>query len=94
MTKADLANEVYQKVGISRVEASDIVELLLETLKATLAEGETVKIAGFGTFLVRKKGARKGRNIKTGEVILIAPRKVVTFRPSLQFKSMVDNPPL
>jgi integration host factor subunit alpha len=91
MTKADLANEVYQKVGISRVEASDMVELLLETLKATLAEGETVKIAGFGTFLVRKKGARKGRNIKTGEEIPIAPKKVVTFRPSLQFKAMVEN---
>jgi integration host factor subunit alpha len=94
MTKADLANEVYQNVGISKVEAFDMVELLLNTLKMTLAEGEAIKIAGFGTFLVRKKGARKGRNIKTGEEIPIAPRKVVTFRLSLQFKAMVENSPL
>jgi integration host factor subunit alpha len=91
MTKADIANEVYEKIGLSKKEAADIVELVIETLKSSLSEGQTVKIAGFGTFIVRKKGARKGRNLKTGEEIPISPRKVVTFRPSLQFKAMVEK---
>ena len=62
--------------------------------KEDFADGKTVKIAGFGTFIVRKKGARKGRNLKTGEEIPIAPRKVVTFKASNQFKAMVEKPPL
>ena len=91
MTKADLTNEVNKESGLPKKEASDVVELILDTLKKNLAEGETVKIAGFGTFLVRKKEARKGRNLKTGEEIPIEARKVVTFKPSEQFKSMVEN---
>ena len=94
MTKLDLANEVHKENGLSKKESSDVVELILDTLKKNLAEGETVKIAGFGTFFVRKKGARKARNLQTGEEILMASRKVVTFKPSHQFKSMVENPPL
>jgi integration host factor subunit alpha len=93
MTKSDLASEVNKESGLPKKETSDVVELILDTLKKTLAEGETIKIAGFGTFLVRKKGARKGRNLKTGEEIFIAPRKVVTFKPSNQFKAMVESPP-
>jgi len=93
MTKADLANEVHKENGLSKKESSDVVELILDTMKKTLAEGETVKIAGFGTFLVRKKGARKGRNLQTGEEIPIEARKVVTFKPSHQFKSMVESLP-
>ena len=69
-----------------------MVELLIDTLKENLADGKTLKIHGFGTFLVRKKGARIGRNLKTGEEIPIAPRKVVTFKPSQQLKAMVENP--
>jgi integration host factor subunit alpha len=91
MTKADIAQEIHERNGLSRAEAADMVELVIGTIKAHLAEGETVKIAGFGTFLVRKKRERKGRNLKTGEEIPIAPRKVVTFRPSLQFKVMVEK---
>jgi len=93
MTKADIAKELYERnhKWLSRNEASDMVELLIKTLKENLAEGKTVKIAGFGTFMVRKKGERKGRNIKTGEEIPIAPRRVVTFRASLQLKAMVDK---
>jgi integration host factor subunit alpha len=90
MRKSDIANDVYEKVGISKKEASDIVENILNTIKSVLQQGETVKIAGFGNFVVRKKRARKGRNPKTGEEIGITPRKVVTFRPSQVFKKYVN----
>ena len=93
MTKSDIAKEVYEKTGLLRNDAVHMVELVLETLKTALSEGQTVKIAGFGTFIVRKKEARKGRNLKTGEEIPIAPRKVVTFKASSQFKAMVEKPP-
>lgn len=91
MKKVDIANELYEKIGISKKEALDIVELVLDTLKASLKEGETVKIAGFGNFVVRSKRERKGRNPKTGEEIGISPRKVVTFRPSHIFKQHVNG---
>ncbi|HEY3346380.1 MAG TPA: integration host factor subunit alpha [Nitrospirota bacterium] len=91
MTKADIVSEVYEKVGLSKKEATDIVETVLETVKETLKAGETVKIAGFGNFVVRDKGSRKGRNPKTGENIEITPRKVVTFKPSMIFKDFVDK---
>lgn len=93
MTKAELAKELYERhyKWLSRKEAFDMVELVYDTLKVALAEGETVKIPGFGTFIVRKKGMRKGRNIKTGEEIPIEPRKVVTFKPSLKFKAMLEK---
>lgn len=91
MTKADLTKELHDKNGLSRAESVHMVELIIETIKANLAEGKTVKIAGFGTFTVRKKGERKGRIIKTGEEITITPRKVVTFRASNQFKNMVEK---
>jgi len=89
--KADIANELYEKIGISKKEAQDIVELVLSTLKESLKNGETVKIAGFGNFIVRSKRERKGRNPKTGEEIGISPRKVVTFRPSHLFKEYVNG---
>ena len=91
MTKADIVTEVYEKVGLSKKEAAEIVEMVLETIKNTLKEGETVKLAGFGNFVVRQKGPRKGRNPKTGEEIEITPRKVVTFKPSMVFKGFVDQ---
>jgi integration host factor subunit alpha len=90
MRKSDIANDVYEKVGISKKEAADIVEIILNTIKSVLQQGETVKIAGFGNFVVRTKRARKGRNPKTGEEIGITPRKVVTFRPSQVFKKYVN----
>jgi integration host factor subunit alpha len=68
-----------------------VTQLLIDTLKENIADGKSVKIASFGTFIVRKKGARKGRNLKTGEEIPIAPRKVVTFKPSQQLKTVVDK---
>ena len=68
-----------------------MVDLLITTLKENIADGKTVKIAGFGTFIVRKKGERKARNLKTSEEIILPPRKVVTFKASQQLKAMVEN---
>lgn len=92
MRKTDLANEVFEKTGISKKEASDIVELILNTMKDILQAGETVKIAGFGNFVVRSKRSRKGRNPKTGQEIEISPRRVITFRPSQVFRKFVNTP--
>ncbi len=94
MTKADMAQVIHERNGLSRAESAEMVELVIETLKANLAEGKTVKVAGFGTFIVRKKGERKGRNLKTGEEIAISPRRVVTFKASQQLKAMVENQPI
>ena len=91
MTKADLADRLYEKVGLPKKEATAMVETLFESMKNILAEGESLKITGFGTFLVRKKSSRKGRNPKTGEELEIEQRRVVTFKPSLQFKALVEK---
>lgn len=91
MTKADLVQEVYEKVGLSKGEAVNIIETILLTIKETLANGEAIKISGFGTFLVRVRGPRKGRHLRTGQEIRIAPRRVVTFKPSLKFKDMIER---
>ena len=85
MRKADIANEICEKVGVSKTEAMDLVEYVLESIKSVLKQGEPVKIAGFGNFMVRSKGERKGRNPRTGEEIAITPRRVVTFRASQIF---------
>ena len=90
MRKADIANEIYEQIGLSKKEAAEIVEIILATIKGVLQKGETVKIAGFGNFVVRSKRSRKGRNPKTGEEIGITPRRVVTFRPSQVFKKFVN----
>ncbi len=91
MTKADLADRVYEKVGLSRKEAVDMIETLFSSMKGILSEGESIKITGFGTFLVRKKTSRRGRNPKTGEDMEITARKVITFKPSLEFKAVVEK---
>ncbi len=75
---------------MSKKEAADFLETVLNVIKGVLKKGETVKIAGFGNFVVRQKNERKGRNPKTGEGIAIAPRRVVTFRPSKVFKKFVN----
>lgn len=89
MTKADIVSLVFEKIGLPKQEAEEMVELILDTIKQTLKEGETVKLSGFGNFIVRKKNARKGRNPKTGQEIEITSRKVVSFRPSMIFKEHV-----
>jgi integration host factor subunit alpha len=91
MRKADIANEIYEKVGVSKKEAADIVEFVLNLMKSVLHKGESIKIAGFGNFVVRSKGPRKGRNPRTGQEIGITPRRVVTFRPSQVFKKYVNS---
>ena len=91
MRKADIAGEVSEKVGISKRDAEEIVELVLDTIKAGLKNGDHVKIARFGNFMVRNKRPRKGRNPRTGEEIGITPRRVVTFRASQVFKGYVNR---
>ncbi len=91
MTKADLADKVYEKVGLARKEAVEMIETLFSSMKSILSEGESIKITGFGTFLVRKKSSRRGRNPKTGEEMEITARKVITFKPSLEFKAVVQK---
>jgi integration host factor subunit alpha len=93
MTKADIVEEVYSRVGFSKKESSEVVETVLETIKNTLEKGSMVKIAGFGNFVIRSKGPRKGRNPKTGQEIEITPRKVVTFKPSQVLKEHILNYP-
>jgi integration host factor subunit alpha len=83
--------EVKEKEGLSLPEASDAVELVIAMLRKTLADGEIVKLSGFGTFLVKKRAERKGRNLTTGEVIPVDARWVVKFKRSVQYKELVNN---
>ncbi|HVM37173.1 MAG TPA: integration host factor subunit alpha [Sphingomicrobium sp.] len=82
LTRADLADTVHTKLGLSRAESASVVERVLFHMCAALAEGKNVKISGFGTFILRDKGERIGRNPKTGVEVPIAPRRVMTFRAS------------
>ncbi len=91
MTKADLVDRIFEKIGLSKKEALEIIEILFDTMKQTFVEGESVKISGFGTFNVRQKMARRGRNPKTGDDLEITPRKVVTFKASNQLKSGIEK---
>jgi len=91
MIKADIARAVQEKASLTVKEATDAVELVIATLKETMAEGETVKFSGFGTFLVKKRGERKGRDLKTGEEIPVKARWAVTFKASEQVKVMVND---
>jgi integration host factor subunit alpha len=91
VTRADLSEAVYQEVGLSRNESADLVESVLSEIADTLTRGETVKISSFGSFSVRQKGQRIGRNPKTGEEVPILPRKVLVFRASNVLKSMINN---
>lgn len=90
MTKADLVEAIYQKIGFSKKEASDLVEMLFDAIKGTLSRGEKIKVSGFGNFLVREKRSRTGRNPQTGEAIEISARRVLTFRPSQVLRSEVN----
>ena len=91
MTKADIVEKVYQKIGFSNKESSELVELVFETIKNVLESGEKVKISGFGNFLVREKHERIGRNPQTGDQIKISARRVLTFRPSQVLKAMLNG---
>ena len=91
VTKADIVERVYMKIGFSKKEASELVELVFDTLKNVLHSGEKVKISGFGNFVVRGKNERVGRNPQTGEQIKISARRVLTFRPSQVLKAMLNG---
>ncbi len=82
LTRADLADALHRQIGLSRAESLDLVEGILSHMGDALARGENVKITGFGTFILRQKGERVGRNPKTGVEVPIAPRRVLTFRAS------------
>lgn len=89
LTRMDLSEAVFREVGLSRNESSELVERVLQMMSDALVEGEQVKISSFGTFSVRSKTARVGRNPKTGEEVPISPRRVLTFRPSHLMKDRV-----
>jgi integration host factor subunit alpha len=91
MTKRDLVHKIHANTGLTKDEAFAYLETILETIKKTLETAETVKISGFGSFAVRKKKSRKGRNPLTGEPITITARKVLTFKPSTLLRKAVNN---
>ncbi|HJQ57971.1 MAG TPA: integration host factor subunit alpha [Vineibacter sp.] len=91
ITRADLSEAVFQEVGLSRNESADLVEVILAEIAGALSRGETVKISSFGSFTVRDKGQRIGRNPKTGQEVPILPRRVLVFRASNVLKSRINN---
>lgn len=90
LTRMDLSEAVFHEVGLSRNESAELVESVLQHMSDALVSGESVKISSFGTFSVRTKSARVGRNPKTGDEVPIEPRRVLTFRPSHLMKERVD----
>lgn len=91
VTRAELSEAVYQEVGLSRNDSAKIVESVLDEIAGTLVQGETVKLSSFGTFSVREKAQRIGRNPKTGDEVPILPRRVLVFRPSHVLKDRVNG---
>lgn len=91
VTRAQLAEAVYQEVGLSRSESADLVDAILEEIAEALLVNGTVKISSFGTFAVREKGERIGRNPKTGEEVPILPRRVLVFRASQVLKDRINQ---
>ena len=89
LTRADLAETVNRKMGLSRAESLDLVEQILATMCTAMADGENVKISGFGSFILRDKRERVGRNPKTGVEVPITPRRVMTFRASQKLKDRI-----
>ncbi len=90
LTKADLADRLFEEVGLNKREAKEFVDAYFEIIRAALENGENVKLSGFGNFQLRDKNERPGRNPKTGEEIPISARRVVTFRPGQKLRSRVE----
>ncbi|MCS6927766.1 MAG: integration host factor subunit alpha [Candidatus Binatia bacterium] len=90
MTKADIVERIYEKVGFSKKEATDVVESIFEIIKGRLEQSEKVKISGFGNFVINAKRPRKGRNPQTGEEITISGRRVLSFKPSPVLKKAIN----
>ncbi|HAD29918.1 MAG TPA: integration host factor subunit alpha [Rhodobacteraceae bacterium] len=91
LTRMDLSEAVFREVGLSRNESADLVESVLDNISSALVKGENVKVSSFGTFSIRDKTERIGRNPKTGEEVPILPRRVLTFRPSHLMKERVSS---
>ena len=91
LTRADLSEAVHRQIGLSRSESADLVKSMLDMMAENLVQGETVKLSSFGTFMVRAKNGRVGRNPKTGEEVPITPRRVLVFRPSQVMKNVING---
>jgi integration host factor subunit alpha len=91
MTKADIISRIYEKIGFSKKDATDVVEATFDIIKVCLEKGEKVKISGFGNFVVNTKRPRKGRNPQTGDEIIIVGRKVLTFKASQILKKSLNS---
>ncbi|MCX7347593.1 MAG: integration host factor subunit alpha [Alphaproteobacteria bacterium] len=91
LTRADLSEAVHRQIGLSRSESADLVKSVLDLVSDTLVAGKTVKLSSFGTFMVRQKNGRIGRNPKTGEEVPITPRRVLVFRPSQVMKNVING---
>ena len=92
LTRAQLTEAVYEEVGLSRNESAELVESVLKEMSQALIRGEPVKISSFGSFTIRSKSERVGRNPKTGEEVPISPRRVIIFKPSHVLKSRINSP--
>jgi integration host factor subunit alpha len=90
LTKADIANRLFEEVGLNKREAKEFVDAYFEAIRCALEGGENVKLSGFGNFQLREKNQRPGRNPKTGEEIPISARRVVTFRPGQKLRARVE----
>ena len=91
VTRADLAEAVYRRVGLSRHESAELVESVLREISDTIARGENIKLSSFGSFIVRSKGERVGRNPKTGVEVPITPRRVMMFKPSNILRARINH---
>ncbi len=93
LTRADLSEAVYHEIGLSRSESAQLVEQVLDTMSEAIVSGQNVKVSSFGSFIIRKKGGRIGRNPKTGQEVPIEPRRVLTFRPSQILRDRINAGP-
>ena len=91
MTKADIVEKIYEKVGFSKKESAELVETVFDIIKSTLENNDKIKIAGFGNFVVKSKADRRGRNPQTGEEITITARRILTFKPSQVLKASINK---
>jgi integration host factor subunit alpha len=92
MTKVDIVESIYEKVGFSKKEVAKIVESVFDIIKESLQQEDKIKISGFGNFIIRRKRARRGRNPQTGSDIEISPRRILTFKPSQVLKGAINHP--
>ena len=91
LTKADMVERLYDELGLNKREAKDLVEMFFDEVRVALAQGEEVKLSGFGNFQLRDKSERPGRNPKTGEVVPVSARRVVTFRAGQKFRQRIER---